>query len=104
LLAPVVGHVGDGNFHLVVLVDPDDPDEMARAMEAVDRLAERAIRMGGTGTREHGIGQGKIRFMPLEHGWAVDLMATVKRAIDPNGVMNPGKFLSQGLAVLDNGS
>jgi len=92
LLAPVVGHVGDGNFHLMVLVDPEDAEEMARATDAVDRLAERAIRMGGTCTGEHGIGQGKRRFMPLEHGAAVDLMAVVKRAVDPGNVMNPGKI------------
>ncbi|MGO4840362.1 FAD-binding oxidoreductase, partial [Rhizobiaceae sp. 2RAB30] len=74
LLAPVVGHVGDGNFHLMVLVNPDDVDEMARAKDAVDRLAERAIRMGGTCTGEHGIGQGKRSFMSLEHGTALGLM------------------------------
>ncbi len=93
LLAPVVGHVGDGNFHLMILVNPDDVDEMARAKDAVDRLAERAIRMGGTCTGEHGIGQGKRRFMSLEHGTALGLMSIVKRAIDPGAIMNPGKML-----------
>lgn len=92
LLAPVVGHVGDGNFHLMVLVDPDNADEMARARAAIDRLAERAIRMGGTCTGEHGIGQGKRRFMPLEHGSAVNLMARLKEAVDPAAIMNPGKI------------
>jgi D-lactate dehydrogenase (cytochrome) len=93
LLAPVVGHVGDGNFHLMVLVDPEDAEEMHRARAAVDRLAERAIRMGGTCTGEHGIGQGKRRFMSLEHGPAVDLMRRLKSTIDPNAIMNPGKIV-----------
>jgi D-lactate dehydrogenase (cytochrome) len=92
LLAPVVGHVGDGNFHLMVLVDPEDADEMGRARAAVDRLAERSIRMGGTCTGEHGIGQGKRHFMGLEHGAAVDLMARIKQAVDPAAIMNPGKI------------
>jgi D-lactate dehydrogenase (cytochrome) len=93
LLAPVVGHVGDGNFHVMVLVDHDDEGEMSRALEVVERLAERAIRMGGTCTGEHGIGQGKRRFMAAEHGAAVGLMAAIKTAIDPLGIMNPEKLL-----------
>lgn len=92
LLAPVVGHVGDGNFHLMVLVDPEDADEMERARAAVDRLAERAIRMNGTCTGEHGVGQGKRRFMTREFGSAVPLMAQIKEAVDPAGIMNPGKI------------
>lgn len=92
LLAPIVGHVGDGNFHLMVLVDPNDPDEMTRAHAAIDRLNARAITHGGTCTGEHGIGQGKIRFMEPEFGPALGLMQTLKRAVDPEGIMNPGKI------------
>lgn len=93
LLAPCIGHVGDGNFHLMVLVDPEDVDEMSRCHAAIDRLNERAIEMGGTCTGEHGIGQGKRRFMVREFGPAVGLMKTLKGAIDPTGIMNPGKIL-----------
>lgn len=92
LLAPCVGHVGDGNFHLMILIDPEDADETRRAHEAVDRLNERAIRMGGTCTGEHGIGQGKRRFLALEHGPAAAFMRSLKASIDPLGVMNPGKI------------
>ena len=93
LLAPVVGHVGDGNFHLMILVDPDDLEERGRAEAAVDRLNERAIRMGGTCTGEHGIGEGKRRFMSMEFGPATGLMATLKHSLDPLNIMNPGKIL-----------
>lgn len=93
LLAPCIGHVGDGNFHLMVLVDPDDGEEMGRCHAAVDRLTERAIAMGGTCTGEHGIGQGKRRFMEAEFGPALGLMRTLKSAVDPDGLMNPGKIL-----------
>lgn len=94
LLAPCIGHVGDGNFHLMILVDPDDPDEMTRCHAAVDRLNERAIRMGGTCTGEHGIGQGKMRFLDREMGAAAGLMRTLKSAVDPAGIMNPGKIFA----------
>ena len=94
LIAPIVGHVGDGNFHLGVLVDPDSAAEMA-AMEALlDRLVARAIAMEGTCTGEHGIGQKKMKFMALEHSQAtLGVMRMVKQALDPLGVMNPGKVL-----------
>lgn len=93
LTAPVVGHVGDGNFHLSVLVDSAEPAEMARAEELIARLAERAIAMDGTCTGEHGIGQGKIDFLERELGPAVAMMRTIKRAIDPADIMNPGKIV-----------
>jgi D-lactate dehydrogenase (cytochrome) len=94
LLAPIVGHVGDGNFHVAFLVDPDEPAELARAEEATGRIAERAIALGGTCTGEHGVGYGKSRFLALEHGEAgVELMRAVKAALDPDGIMNPGKIL-----------
>jgi D-lactate dehydrogenase (cytochrome) len=95
LKAPLVGHVGDGNFHLVLLVDRDKPDEIAEAQRVNDRLVARALAMGGTCTGETGVGLGKMKFMRAEHGPAIDLMLQVKSAIDPNGIMNPGKVLPE---------
>lgn len=93
LLAPVIGHVGDGNFHITPLVMMDDEDEVARAEEFIERLNMRAIAMDGTCTGEHGIGQGKRRFLRLEHGAGADVMANIKHAIDPDNIMNPGKVV-----------
>jgi len=94
LVAPVVGHVGDGNFHCVVLLMMGDQDEIARAEGFLDRLVTRALAMDGTCTGEHGIGQGKKRFLEQEHGQAaVDTMAAIKHALDPHGIMNPGKVI-----------
>jgi D-lactate dehydrogenase (cytochrome) len=94
LVAPLFGHVGDGNFHVIILVMMDDVDEVARAKEFVDRLAERALAMEGTCTGEHGIGQGKRRFLEAEHGRpAVEAMRAIKQALDPAGLMNPGKIV-----------
>jgi D-lactate dehydrogenase (cytochrome) len=93
LIAPLVGHVGDGNFHLGIMYDPDDPDEVARAEGLARRVGERAIRMGGTCTGEHGIGAHKRGLLEIEHGAALSLMRSVKQAIDPLGIMNPGKML-----------
>ena len=94
LVAPIVGHVGDGNFHVCFLVDPDDLDELMRVRGLAERLAERAIALGGTCTGEHGVGYGKSKFLPLEHGEdGVELMRRVKGAFDPGGIMNPGKIL-----------
>lgn len=93
LIAPVVGHVGDGNFHLLLLLNTDDVSEMARAEDFMDRLVKRAIAMEGTCTGEHGIGQGKMKYLTMELGEATDFMAMVKKAIDPNNIMNPGKIL-----------
>lgn len=92
LIAPIVGHVGDGNFHTLVLMNPDDPKEVALAEEFVARLNERAIRMDGTCTGEHGIGQGKMAFLRGEIGESVDFMQAIKQALDPQGIMNPGKI------------
>jgi D-lactate dehydrogenase (cytochrome) len=91
LVAPIVGHVGDGNFHLVILFDPAEPDERARAEALASRVSLRAIGMGGTCTGEHGIGVHKLDALVTEHGEAVDLMRTIKRALDPYNIMNPGK-------------
>jgi D-lactate dehydrogenase (cytochrome) len=91
LIAPIVGHVGDGNFHLVVLFDPAKPDERAKAEGLAARVSARAIRMGGTCTGEHGIGVHKLDALVAEHGEAVSLMQAVKRALDPNDILNPGK-------------
>ena len=93
LLAPVVGHVGDGNFHVSILVDTADPREMAAARQGIERLAERAIAMDGTCTGEHGIGQGKMRYLEQEVGSAVQVMQAVKAALDPLNIMNPGKII-----------
>jgi len=91
LIAPIVGHVGDGNFHLSVLFDPDDPAEREKAETLAKRVSMRAIAMGGTCTGEHGIGVHKLGALVAEHGEAVELMQTIKRALDPRNIMNPGK-------------
>jgi D-lactate dehydrogenase (cytochrome) len=94
LVAPIVGHVGDGNFHAGLMVMMDDADEVSRAKAFIERLAERAIAMHGTCTGEHGIGEGKKHFLVQEYGEvAVGMMRTLKRAFDPEGIMNPGKVV-----------
>ncbi|WP_247312331.1 FAD-linked oxidase C-terminal domain-containing protein [Bradyrhizobium sp. 141] len=92
LTAPIVGHVGDGNFHLGILFDPKDAEETARAEGLAFRTARRAIAMGGTCSGEHGVGLHKIAHMDAEHGQGVALMKAVKEALDPAGIMNPGKI------------
>jgi D-lactate dehydrogenase (cytochrome) len=95
LIAPIVGHVGDGNFHLAILVDPDDKAELQRAIDLNDRLVRRAIAAEGTCTGEHGVGYGKSAFLELEHGpAAVSMMRAIKSALDPSGLFNPGKVAS----------
>lgn len=94
LLAPLVGHVGDGNFHLSLLIDMDDQEEVKTAKKFLERLAERALAMEGTCTGEHGVGQGKMKYLPAEHGMpALSAMRAIKQALDPNNIMNPGKML-----------
>jgi D-lactate dehydrogenase (cytochrome) len=93
LVAPIVGHVGDGNFHLCLIIDPDDSEEMKRADALNDRMVMRALSMGGTCTGEHGIGTGKMKFLQAEHGDAVAVMRQVKLALDPGNIMNPGKII-----------
>jgi len=95
LIAPIVGHVGDGNFHMLLLIDHNDADEVDRAHGFLERLAERALAMDGTCTGEHGIGQGKMKYMSTEHGEpALDVMRAIKRALDPLDIMNPGKIFA----------
>jgi D-lactate dehydrogenase (cytochrome) len=95
LLAPIAGHVGDGNFHMSLLVDMDDRDEVARADAFMHRLVERALAMDGTCTGEHGVGQGKMKYLAAEHGEAaLAVMRSIKHALDPQDIMNPGKIIS----------
>jgi D-lactate dehydrogenase (cytochrome) len=94
LVAPLVGHVGDGNFHLSLLIDRDDPAEVAKAKAFSERLVERALAMDGTCTGEHGVGQGKMNYLAAEHGApALDAMRVIKQALDPLAIMNPGKIV-----------
>jgi D-lactate dehydrogenase (cytochrome) len=94
LVAPIVGHVGDGNFHLTLMVDLGDHDEVARAKGLMERLVDRALAMDGTCTGEHGVGQGKMKYLKPEHGdAALDAMRAIKRALDPLDIMNPGKIV-----------
>lgn len=92
LTAPIVGHVGDGNFHAIVVFDPADTDERRRIEAFLDRLVARALAYDGTATGEHGIGQGKIRFLADELGSAVDVMRAIKHSLDPLNILNPGKI------------
>ena len=88
----IVGHVGDGNYHVMFIVDPSSPSELAEIAEINKQIVHYAISVGGTCTGEHGVGVGKIPYMREEHGDAVDLMVRLKKAIDPDGIMNPGKI------------
>jgi D-lactate dehydrogenase (cytochrome) len=95
LVAPILGHVGDGNFHLSLLVDMDDAAELKAAKALCERVVERALAMDGTCTGEHGVGQGKMKYLLAEHGApALAAMAAIKRALDPQGIMNPGKIVA----------
>lgn len=94
LVAPLVGHAGDGNFHLIFMLDPNDPDERARVAAANHRLVERALKFGGTCSGEHGVGTGKLKYLEEEHGAeALAVMRQVKAALDPKNLMNPGKLV-----------
>jgi D-lactate dehydrogenase (cytochrome) len=94
LTGGMVGHVGDGNFHVGILVDPDRPEEIAEAARLNERLVQRAIAMDGTCTGEHGVGHGKMSFLVAEHGDALSVMRLIKKALDPDNIMNPGKIVS----------
>jgi len=97
IIAPIFGHVGDGNFHVILNVRDDDTEEYKNIIAQVnDRLIRRAISMGGTCTGEHGIGMGKMAYLAKEHGEeAMRTMAALKKALDPQGILNPGKIVGQ---------
>jgi D-lactate dehydrogenase (cytochrome) len=92
--APIVGHVGDGNYHVLFLFDRSNTDELTLAKELTSRMNLRALELGGTVTGEHGIGMGKMKYLQAEHGEAVNIMADMKRTLDPTGIMNPGKIVN----------
>jgi D-lactate dehydrogenase (cytochrome) len=94
LIAPIVGHVGDGNFHVQLLIDPDDADEMRRAQAVNARMVDRALAVGGTCTGEHGVGIGKMDKVAKEHPTALPYWHAIKQALDPLGLMNPGKIFT----------
>lgn len=95
LIAPIVGHVGDGNFHTQPLVDLADPDEVARCEAFIDRLVKRALAMEGTCTGEHGVGQKKMKYLTIEHSpAALAVMRLIKRSLDPQNILNPGKIIA----------
>ena len=92
VIGKIIGHVGDGNFHVGYLIKPEIPQELAEAERLAERLYQRAIDMGGTFSGEHGIGISKLKYLRREHGDAVDMMNAIKAALDPKGIMNPGKL------------
>lgn len=94
LLAPIVGHVGDGNFHVMPLIDPASAEERRKVQGFLDRLIDRALGFQGTCTGEHGVGQGKIRYLAQEHGPGVEVMVAIKKALDPLNILNPGKIFA----------
>lgn len=91
--ATIVGHVGDGNFHVLCVLDPNNPAQMEEGSRFSERTVQRSLEMGGTCTGEHGIGLGKMKFMQQEHGDALAVMRTIKKALDPDNRMNPGKIV-----------
>ena len=92
LIAPLVGHAGDGNFHLIFVINPDNASELAQVKEINGRLVHRALAMGGTCSGEHGVGMGKMEYLVDEHGEGIEVMKAIKRALDPDNRMNPGKI------------
>lgn len=94
MIAPLVGHVGDGNFHLLILIEPGNHEEMQRAKQLAGNISKLALEFSGTVTGEHGVGLGKRQYMEQEHGAGYALMGTIKKAIDPKNIMNPGKMVT----------
>ena len=95
MIYSIIGHVGDGNFHVLMMIDPHDPLDVAKAEGVNSRMVTRAIAMDGTCTGEHGVGLHKMDFLIEEHGsGAIRMMRTLKQAFDPNNIMNPGKIIS----------
>ncbi|HEX2445820.1 MAG TPA: FAD-linked oxidase C-terminal domain-containing protein [Vicinamibacterales bacterium] len=99
----LVGHAGDGNFHLIYIVDPDSEEELAEAHRLNERMVRRALAMGGTCTGEHGVGIGKLEYLAAEHGPALDVMRAIKRTLDPQNLMNPGKLIPMGTTPSGHG-
>jgi D-lactate dehydrogenase (cytochrome) len=93
VVAPLVGHAGDGNFHLIFMLDANDPREFGTISALNERLVERALKFGGTCSGEHGVGVGKLKYLEREHGASLDVMRAIKQALDPLNVMNPGKLI-----------
>jgi D-lactate dehydrogenase (cytochrome) len=89
----LVGHAGDGNFHLIYILDPESEQELAEAHRLNERMVQRALALGGTCTGEHGVGIGKLEYLAAEHGDSLDVMRAIKQALDPQELMNPGKLL-----------
>jgi D-lactate dehydrogenase (cytochrome) len=98
IVAPLVGHAGDGNFHLIFMVNPDDAVELDAVKAANERLVERALGLGGTCSGEHGVGIGKMKYLDKEHGASLDVMRAIKRTLDPANLMNPGKLIPESRA------
>jgi len=96
VVAPLVGHAGDGNFHLIFMLNPDDAAELAQISKLNERLVERSLRFGGTCSGEHGVGLGKLKYLAAEHGASLEVMRAIKTALDPNNLMNPGKLIPNG--------
>ena len=95
IVAPLVGHSGDGNFHLIIMLNPDDAEEFGAVTRLSERLVERALKFGGTCSGEHGVGIGKLKYLAAEHGPALAVMRSIKRAMDPYDLMNPGKLIPE---------
>ena len=93
VVAPLVGHAGDGNFHLIFMLDPDDKKEFDQISRLNERLIDRSLKFGGTCSGEHGVGIGKLKYLKAEHGESLDVMRAIKRSLDPNNLMNPGKLI-----------
>jgi D-lactate dehydrogenase (cytochrome) len=93
VVAPLVGHAGDGNFHLIFMLDPDDKNEFEQISRLNGRLIERSLKFGGTCSGEHGVGVGKLKYLEQEHGASLDVMRSIKRSLDPRNLMNPGKLI-----------
>jgi len=93
VVGTIIGHVGDGNYHTLMFADPNDPEALALNKKLAKRMAERALKIGGTVTGEHGVGMGKMDLLIQEHGEAVNIMADLKRTLDPQNIMNPGKIV-----------
>jgi len=95
ITGPILGHVGDGNFHAILMIDDANAAERQAAETLAHKMAERALRLGGTITGEHGVGMGKLNHMADEHGDAWSVMGQIKRTMDPNNILNPGKVVQQ---------